>query len=384
MVHSGQYYLQFGYCIAPEVDVRPDDPGLMFLLCRPAFHPREKCQKLTTSILVLGSLAASLKNFRGALIETLVGRGYEVHAAAPSLRADNETCDWLKQMGVAAHDVSLSRTGLNPVADIKLFWQLYRLKRSLKPQIFLGYTAKAVIWGILAAWLAQVPQRVALVTGLGYAFTGEAQGRRTVIKRIARSLYALALRRATLVLFQNEDDRRDFRCLGILPDSVPSGIVYGSGVDIRHFADTPIPDGPVVFLMIARLLGDKGIREYVEAARCLRQDWPNVQFHLVGGIDSNPDGITEQEVVGWHDNGWIIWAGETRDVRPAITACHVYVLPSYREGTPRTVLEAMSMGRPIITTDAPGCRDTVDDGINGIIVPVADAIALQAAMRGFL
>lgn len=339
---------------------------------------------MTTRILVLGSLASSLKNFRGALIETLINRGYEVHTAAPDLLADEETCGWLRQKGAVTHDVSLARTGLNPVADIGFLGQFFRLTRWVKPQVFLGYTVKPVVWGILAAWLARVPQRVALVTGLGYAFTGEAHGRRAVIQRIARSLYALALRRATLVLFQNEDDRRDFQRLGILSGKVPSGIVNGSGVDTRHFADTPLPDGPLVFLLIARLLGDKGIREYIEAAKHLRADWPEAQFHLVGGVDSNPDGITEEEVIGWHENGWVTWVGEMRDVRPAIAASHVYVLPSYREGMPRTVLEAMSMGRPIITTDAPGCRQTVEDGINGVLVPVAHASALQAAMEGFL
>lgn len=339
---------------------------------------------MTARILVLGSLASSLKNFRGALIETLINRGYEVHTAAPDLPADKDTCDWLQQKGAVTHDVSLSRTGLNPVADIRFLGQFFRLARGVKPQVFLGYTAKPVIWGVLAAWLARVPRRVALVTGLGYAFTGEVHGRRAVIQHIARSLYALALRRATLVLFQNEDDWRDFQRLGILSGKVPSRIVNGSGVDTRHFADTPLPDGPPVFLLIARLLGDKGIREYVEAARHLRIDWPEAQFHLVGGVDSNPDGITEEEVIGWHENGWVTWFGEMRDVRPAIAASHVYVLPSYREGTPRTVLEAMSMGRPIITTDAPGCRQTVEDGINGVLVPVAHANALQTAMEGFL
>lgn len=339
---------------------------------------------MTTRILVLGSLAWSLKNFRGALIETLINRGYEVHTAAPDLLEDVETSGWLRQKGSATHAVSLDRTGLNPVADIKFLCQFFRLARCVKPQVFLGYTVKPVIWGILGAWLARVPQRVALVTGLGYAFTGKAHGRRAVIQHIARSLYALALRRATLVLFQNKDDWCEFQRLGILSGKVPSIIVNGSGVDTRHFADTPLPNGPTVFLLIARLLGDKGIREYVEAARHLRIDWPETQFHLVGGIDSNPDGITEEEVTGWHENGWVTWFGEMRDVRPAIAASHVYVLPSYREGTPRTVLEAMSMGRPIITTDAPGCRQTVEDGINGVLVPVANANALQTAMEGFL
>ena len=325
-----------------------------------------------------------MKNFRGALIETLASRGHAVHAAAPDLLADEETCVWLRQTGAAAHDVSLARTGLSPATDIRLLVELWRLMRSLKPHMFLGYTAKPVIWGILAAWLARVPQRVALVTGLGYAFTGQVHGGRAMIQGIVRNLYRLALGRATLVLFQNEDDRRDFRRLGILPETAPSAIVNGSGVDTQHFADTPLPDRPFVFLMIARLLGDKGIREYVEAARHLRKDWPDVQFHLVGGIEPHPDGITKEEVFGWEANRWVTWAGEMQDVRPAIAAAHVYVLPSYREGTPRTVLEAMSMGRAIITTDAPGCRETVIDGDNGFLVPVRSVDKLIDAMLKFI
>ena len=307
-----------------------------------------------------------------------------MHAAAPDLLVHKETTEWLNQIGAAAHDVHLSRTGLNPLSDTRLCGQLYRLILKLKPQVFFGYTAKPVIWGILVAWLVGVPQRVALITGLGYAFTGKAKGRRALIQHIARFLFALALNRATLVIFQNHDDRRDFRHLGILSDQIPTTIVYGSGVDIQHFDETPIPDGPVVFLMIARLLGDKGVREYVQAARLLREDWPDAKFLLVGGIDSNPDGITEQEVCLWHDHGWVNWVGEIHDVRQVIAASHVYVLPSYREGMPRTTLEAMSMGRPVITTDAPGCRDTVEHSVNGVLVPVGDAFSLQLAMRGFL
>lgn len=339
---------------------------------------------MTSRAIILGSHAASLKNFRGALIETLAERGYAIHAAAPRLTADIETSDWLQQKGVAGHDVLLSRTGLNPFIDILLFAQLYRLSRALRPAVFLGYTAKPIVWGLLAAYFTRVPQRVALVTGLGYAFTGVARGRRRIIQILVRLLYRIALSRATIVLFQNEDDESDFKRLGILSCKVPSKIVNGSGVDIQHFSDTPLPEGPVVFLMIARLLGDKGVREYVEAAKCIRADWPEVQFQLVGGIDCNPDSILESEVIRWHDAGWINWIRELSDVRPAIKSCHVYVLPSYREGMPRTVLEAMSMGRPIITTDAPGCRQAVAHGKNGFLVPVADSFELQDAMLHFL
>ena len=145
-----------------------------------------------------------------------------------------------------------------------------------------------------------------------------------------------------------------------------------------------MPDGPTRFLLIARLLGDKGIKEYVAAARMLRAERPDIEFHLIGGLDPNPDGISETEVQRWHDAGDIVWHGALNDVRPSIAAAHVYVLPSYREGTPRTVLEAMSMGRAIVTTDAPGCRETVQDGENGFLVPTQDVASLADAMRRFL
>lgn len=339
---------------------------------------------MTIRILILGSLSSSLKNFRGAFIETLLARGHRVDAAAPELLKDSQTRDWLREIGAQPHDVSLARTGLNPYADIKLLGQLRGLIRQLKPDIFLGYTIKPVIWGVLAASFARVPTRVALITGLGYAFTGKGTGRRRWVQRIARHLYAFALSRATLILFQNEDDRDDFKRMGIISGKVPTGVVNGSGVDTAHFAKVALPDTPITFLLIARLLGDKGIREYAKAAMHLRKTHPQARFELVGGLDSNPDGIAQEEVEGWHQAGIINWAGELSDVRPAIAASHVYVLPSYREGTPRTILEAMAAGRPIITSDAPGCRQTVEAGVNGFLVPVGDVNGLQQAMAKFL
>ncbi len=196
--------------------------------------------------------------------------------------------------------------------------------------------------------------------------------------------YGRALRRSTLVFFQNPDDRADFTALGLLPPAVPGVIVNGSGVDTAAFAPAPFPSGPLRFLLIARLLGDKGIREYAKAAEALRRTYPDAEFHLVGGHDPNPDAIPLAEVAGWQDAGHILWHGALTDVRPAIAAAHVYVLPSYREGTPRTVLEAMAMGRPVITTDVPGCRETIVDGESGFMVPVRDTEALTQAMQRFL
>lgn len=339
---------------------------------------------MTSKVLILGSLASSLRNFRGPLISAVRGHGHSVYAAAPGLREDTETTEWLSGQGIESSSVLLSRTGLSPLGDLATLCQLIRLMRRVRPEYFLGYTIKPVIWGLIAGWVARVPNRAALITGLGYAFTGKASGKRAVVHGIAMALYRFALRRATLIFFQNPDDRADFERLGLLPNGVPVIVVDGSGVDTEAFKPTSFPEKPLRFLLIARLLGDKGIREYASAASEIRDHYPNVEFHLVGGLDPNPDGISEREVLGWHAKGEIVWHGSLVDVRPSIADSHVYVLPSYREGTPRTVLEAMAMGRPVITTDAPGCRETVVDGENGFLVPVKSVGALADAMRRFI
>lgn len=338
-----------------------------------------------TTVLIVASSSLSLRNFRGPLIEAILARGHKVHACAPALLNDQPTRDWLQIRGVTCHDAVLSRTGLNPLHDLLAFLTFAWLMRRIRPDVFLGYTIKPVIWGLLAARLARVPRRVALVTGLGYAFAGQGAGKRTVIQCLARWLFAMAIRQASLVIFQNPDDPVDLAHQGILPVSMPIQIVNGSGVDLAHFPPMRQPDGPLQFLLIARLLGDKGIREYAQAAAVLSPRWPGVGFHLVGGLDANPSGIGRAEVDGWVRGGHIIWHGELVDVRSALSGCHVFVLPSrYREGTPRTVLEAMAVGRAIITTDTPGCRETVKDGYNGFLIPAGDTGALVRAMERFL
>jgi len=335
-------------------------------------------------ILLIASLAESLINFRGPLLKTLVEAGHDVQCAALGLAPGTETGDRLTKLGVGIVDIPLSRTGLNPVTDLLLGLRLWQLFRKQKYDVVLGYTIKPVIWGMLAGKAAGVPRRVALITGLGYAFTGEARGVRGLVRSISTRLYRLALRQAHLIFFQNNDDRDDFAKLDILPPDTETRIVNGSGVDLEFYPRMPLPNGPFRFLLIARLLGDKGIREYVAAARLIRQDYDNVAFDLVGGSDPNPNAISHEEAQGWHDSGDIRWLGHLSDVRPVLAECHVYVLPSYREGTPRTVLEAMSTGRAVITTDAPGCRETVEPGVNGFLVPVKNVEALAAAMRRFL
>ncbi|HWL28235.1 MAG TPA: glycosyltransferase family 4 protein [Burkholderiaceae bacterium] len=333
-------------------------------------------------LLLIAGFADSLLQFRGPLMEALQDAKIEVHVAAPGLGVDSPMRSQLEAKGIAAHDIALRRTGMNPVADLACLLSLWRLMRRIRPEIVLGYTIKPVIYGSLAAWVARVPRRYALITGLGYAFQGQhdASFGRRVVRAVVQKLYALGLRNTHKVFFQNPDDEALFRTLRIIRDHSATQVVNGSGVDIAAFAPVPLPGTPH-FLLIGRLLGDKGVREYAEAAALLRQRHPHAVFSLAGWIDENPDAIAQDELDTWVRDGTLHYHGRLSDVRPAIAACAVYVLPSYREGTPRTVLEAMAMGRAIVTTDAPGCRETVVHGKNGYLVKVRSATELAEALE---
>jgi len=335
-------------------------------------------------VLVIAGLGESLINFRGPLLAAMVARGLEVHVAAPDVLDDSGLRRQLEGLSLKVHDIRLRRASTNPLDDLKLLWFLWGLMRRIQPYVVLGYTIKPVIYGTLAAWFAGVPRRYALITGLGYAFTGQASGLRGKVKSVVQSLYKQALRRAHKVFFQNTDDQALFRELGLITKGTASVVVNGSGVDLESFPVVPLPSGPPHFLLIARLLGDKGVREYAQAAQHLKAIWPHVQFSLVGWLDENPDSIRQVELNTWIQGCALNYLGRLQDVRPAIAQCSVYVLPSYREGTPRTVLEAMAMGRAIITTDSPGCRETVVDGETGFLVPVKSVDALIAAMERFI
>lgn len=329
-------------------------------------------------VALIAGQAQSLVNFRGPLIEALLAQGHVVHAMGPA--ADAATLEWLGARGVSYRPVPLERTGLSPIGDAATLWALFTGFRDIRPDAVIAYTIKPVIYGMIAARLAGVSRRYAMITGLGYAFTDGVQSlKRRVARMAAMALYRLGLAQAHKVLFQNGDDLGEFHRLGLLPASTPTGLVNGSGVDLARFAPQPLPDAPV-FLMIGRLVADKGVVEYIQAARALRATRPDARCVLVGARDCNPAampaGLLERAVA----DGVIDWRGEMQDVRPAIAESSVYVLPSYREGTPRSVLEAMAMGRPVITTDAPGCRETVSDGVNGLLVPVRDTQALVRVM----
>ncbi len=328
---------------------------------------------------IVAGLASSLVNFRGPLIEALLEKGHEVDVIAPSI--DDRTAKWLSERGVTSHTVHLSRVGTSPLGDLRTLISLVRLFRKTAPDAVIAYTIKPVIYGVLAAWLAGVPSRHALITGLGYAFTdGPSSVHRRILRAVATTLYRIALSRADAIVFQNEDDRADFQAAGILGHAARTTIVNGSGVDIDHFSPVPLPDSPR-FLLIARLVADKGIVEYIEAARIVRDRLTDAEFHLVGPRDSNPASLPEGLVDAAVSDGLLVYHGELSDIRPQIATASIYVLPSYREGTPRSVLEAMAMGRPVITTDAPGCRATTVHGSTGLLVPPRAVAELAEAME---
>ncbi|PYG00003.1 glycosyltransferase involved in cell wall biosynthesis [Thioalkalivibrio sp. ALE21] len=333
---------------------------------------------------VVSAHARSLTNFRGPLIRALRDAGVEVHALAPEVTRNDGVRAELESWGVHLHDVPLSRTGLSPLEDVRALFSLRRKLRWIAPDAVFSYNIKPVIYGTLAGSMARVPCRYGLITGLGYAFSENPRGKRLVIQKAALALYRAAGARISTMFFQNPDDRDQFLELGIVNSGERTQLVNGSGVDLEHFSPKPQPGSEIVFLMVARLLGAKGVREFAEAAIRLKHKYPRVRFRLAGDLDDNPDVIAREELESWTENGHVEYLGRISDVRPEMEKATVYVLPSHREGTPRTVLEAMATGRPVITTDAPGCRETVEHGENGFLVPVKDVDALEAAMERFV
>lgn len=332
-------------------------------------------------VLVLASYAPSLVNFRSTLLAAMVEAGWKVTAAAPDIGPDLTA--QLEVAGVRAVQVATSRNGMNPLADLAYGRSLIEIFRRERPDVLLAYTAKPVIWGTIAARAAKVPRVVAMVTGLGYTFTPPEQNtlKHATAALAARMLYRIALPQADHVMFQNPDDRDLFGRLGFTRAGGTS-VTAGSGIDLTRFTPKSAPPR-LSFLMLARLLKAKGVSEYANAAVRLKARHPDIDFRLAGPFDPGPDGLARTDLDRWVAAG-LTYLGSLTDVRPAIAEAAVYVLPSYREGTPRSVLEALAIGRPVITTDVPGCRETVSDGVNGFLVPPRNAVALEHAMERFI
>ena len=342
--------------------------------------------KSKMKIVICLNSAWNLVNFRTGLIRALVKQGYEVVAMAPS----DSFASRLAALGCRFVPIPMANSGTNPLQDCLLLWRFCQLLQQEQPDVYLGYTVKPNIYGSIAAHWLGIPV-INNIAGLGAVFIQDGW-----LVRIVRRLYAIALGRSAKVFFQNADDLALFINGGLVQPDV-TDLLPGSGIDLAKFKPmTPrinsIPmdcriasarrnDGNFRFLLIARMLRDKGVVEYVEAARQMRQHWPQAEFCLLGSLDvKNPAAISRAEMDAWVAEGVVNYLDVSDDVRDEIATADCIVLPSYREGTPRALLEAAAMARPIVTTDAVGCREVVDDGVNGYLCRIKDSTDLAEKM----
>lgn len=346
--------------------------------------------------------AKTLICHRGSLLKAFRARGLDIVAVAAD--EDERAAAYLEDLGGRYEPVRMSRSGLNPFKDLLTFFDLWKLCRRERPDYFFGYTIKSVIYGALAARLAGVKRVDVLIPGLGYGFTPDGTFKQWLVERVISFLYWIVLSRVDRVYLQNHDDEALLRERRILSDSTPSSVTLGSGVALDEYPYDALEgklgavDDKLRFVLVSRLLRAKGIEEYVEAARLVKRVHPEWEFDLVGPMDPGPDGVDEGSVKLWESEGVINYRGETKDVRPFLRDAHVFVLPTYyREGVPKSTLEALALGRPVVTTDAVGARETVEltlegwrqreagevvmEGQNGFLVEPKNSVALADALE---
>lgn len=338
------------------------------------------------NFLIIGNHAVSLTNFRTPLMRQLLADGHRVTAVVPLNDLDARTAqkvrDTLSQLGVDLVPVELARTGLSPIADLSYMLALRLVIAKLRPDRIMAYAVKPAIYAGLASRMLGHRHYYPMLSGLGYAFTEGSGIRKKAVRTMVSRLLRASFGAANTVIFQNPDDEKLMRTEGILAPKTRSAVVSGSGVDRALFAPAPLKEipGNPAFLMVCRVMIDKGVREFAEAAAMVKKRHPNAQFRLLGALDAaNPAAIDVGEIKTWTA---VDYLGSSDDVRPYLRDCDAFVLPSfYREGIPRSALEALSVGRAIVTTDHPGCRETVVEGENGFLVPVRDAAALASAFE---
>jgi glycosyltransferase involved in cell wall biosynthesis len=330
-------------------------------------------------IVLLGGEPTYLARFRGHLLRTLKERGHRVSAWAGAYDLDVER--ELQAAGIGFDTFPLRRTGLRPDREWETLFTLYRMLQRERPDLLITTTPKVIGYGGLAARWAAIPRSVALVTGLGMAFDSPRHLVDRVRTRCARHILQSALTHSTLVAFYNADDRTTLLDLGVIQRQHPTLLLQGSGVDVAHFSASAVPNNPVTFLLLGRLLHSKGVMDFVSAAQQLKQQHPQVRFQLLGDLDvAHPHSIGSRQLQQAQRAG-IEYLGYQQDVRPHLNAATVVVVPSQqREGLPRVILEAFATGRPVIATDVPGCRHAVTPGHTGWLVPPRSVTALQAAM----
>jgi glycosyltransferase involved in cell wall biosynthesis len=331
---------------------------------------------MSKKIAFTANTAWCLYNFRSAPILGLIREGYSLSIYAPN----DVYTPKLEEIGCTVTDLPIDSRGTNPFIDFKTFLDYLRLFRRDRPNLVFNYTIKSVIYGSMAAKWLGIPS-IAVVSGLGYTFINSDWR-----SAVSKQLYHWALRYPNEIWFLNQDDFGVFKEQGLIKGRTVR-VLDGEGVDTEHFAPRlrQPAEGPVTFLMISRLYWDKGVREYVEAAAIVKQRFPDARFHILGPLgDVSPSAVTPAQVKDWETKGWITHLGSTTDVRPYIADSDCIVLPSYREGLSRSLMEAASMARPIITTDVVGCREVVDHEVNGFLCRAMDAADLASQMMRFL
>lgn len=334
--------------------------------------------------LVMVTTYATPTNMRRELLEAVLARGHEVTVVSPE-SADSMQ-EALSRIGAKYRPWRIDRTAMNPAADVRSASELYSILRFERPDVLLAYQIKAVLLAPVVAKLARVRHVVALVNGLGAVFDEEGFGRSWQAS-IARRAYGLALRAVDTVAFQNADDPLLLRRMGLIAADANWCVVPGSGVDLTKLTQQPPHLDPPTFTLVSRLLISKGVRDFVTAARQIRARHPGTRFRLVGQLEAegHPDGITCAELDGWVREGLVEYLGFSQDIVGVLSTTSVFVLPSYyREGVPRTNLEALALARPVVTTDSVGCRDTVENGVNGFLVSPRDPNTLSERLERYL
>lgn len=303
--------------------------------------------------------------------------GYKVHVAC----MDGPAVFAILREGFEFHALPLSRSGRNPIAELGLMFSIWKLLWRLKPDILHLVTIKPVLYGGVAARLAPVKGVVTAISGLGFVFLSKGL-KASVTRKVVSAFYRMALGKRNLrSIFQNPDDRDLLLSLGGLTESKVA-MIRGSGVDLALYKAVPEPEGRPIVCLAARLLRDKGVLEYVEAVKTLTERGVQARFQLIGDVDpGNPATVTPSQLQEWHDDGVIELLGYRDDIATLFAAANIVVLPSYREGLPKVLVEAAACGRAVITTDVPGCRDAIDPDITGILVPVRDARALADQLQ---
>jgi glycosyltransferase involved in cell wall biosynthesis len=340
-------------------------------IAAPAIRPAS-----TLRIALVCNTAWAIYTYRQGLLRALAEAGAQVTIIAPRDR----TFEPLAAMGCRCIELPVASKSTNPLHDLRTLFALFKHYRALQPDIVFHYTIKPNIYGSVAAWLARVPS-IAVTTGLGYVFIQKSRA-----AQVAKHLYRFAFRFPREVWFLNRDDLDAFTASKLLAHPQRARLLHGEGVDLDEFPYTLLPPRETfAFVLIGRLLWDKGVGEYVEAARRLRERYPHARFRLLGPVGvENPSAISREEVAAWEREGIIDYLGETADVRPYIADADCVVLPSYREGVPRTLMEAGAMGRPVVATDVPGCREVVADRDNGLLCEARNAASLEAALAAML